>query len=49
MKQIGLPKRQADLCTRCTTCMAVCPVSRVAQQFPGPKQAGPGADGMAST
>ncbi|MDA8125639.1 MAG: anaerobic glycerol-3-phosphate dehydrogenase subunit C [Deltaproteobacteria bacterium] len=32
-----------DLCVRCATCMAVCPVSRVTPRFPGPKQAGPGA------
>jgi glycerol-3-phosphate dehydrogenase subunit C len=32
-----------DLCVRCATCMTVCPVSRVTPRFPGPKQAGPGA------
>lgn len=32
-----------DVCVRCATCMAVCPVSRVTPRFPGPKQAGPGA------
>jgi len=32
-----------DVCVRCATCMAVCPVSRVTLRFPGPKQAGPGA------
>ncbi len=32
-----------DLCVRCATCMAVCPVARVTPRFPGPKQAGPGA------
>ena len=38
------PKNNSDVCIRCATCMAVCPVSRVAPQFPGPKQAGPGAE-----
>jgi len=37
------PKNNADVCIRCATCMAVCPVSRVTPKFPGPKQAGPGA------
>ncbi len=37
------PKSNADACIRCTTCMAVCPVSRVTPKFPGPKQAGPAA------
>jgi glycerol-3-phosphate dehydrogenase subunit C len=32
-----------DVCVRCATCMAACPVSRVTPHFPGPKQAGPGA------
>ena len=32
-----------DVCVRCATCTAVCPVSRVTPRFPGPKQAGPGA------
>lgn len=32
-----------DICVRCATCMAICPVSRVTAAFPGPKQAGPGA------
>ncbi|MHB9097599.1 MAG: anaerobic glycerol-3-phosphate dehydrogenase subunit C [Syntrophales bacterium] len=32
-----------DVCVRCATCMAVCPVARVTPRFPGPKQAGPGA------
>lgn len=40
----GWPKSDADLCIRCATCMAVCPVSRVTPLFPGPKQAGPGAE-----
>ncbi len=35
--------RFADACVRCANCMAVCPVSRVTPAFPGPKQAGPGA------
>jgi len=38
------PKNNPDVCIRCATCMAVCPVSRVSPQFPGPKQAGPGAE-----
>ncbi|OGP75442.1 MAG: sn-glycerol-3-phosphate dehydrogenase subunit C [Deltaproteobacteria bacterium RBG_16_49_23] len=38
------PKSNADVCIRCATCMAVCPVSRVTPLFPGPKQAGPGAE-----
>jgi len=37
------PKTNADLCIRCAACMTVCPVSRVTPLFPGPKQAGPGA------
>ena len=43
MKQ-GWPKSNSDVCIRCATCMAVCPVSRVTPRFPGPKQAGPGAE-----
>lgn len=42
-KQIW-PKNNADVCIRCATCMLVCPVSRVTPRFPGPKQAGPGAE-----
>jgi len=42
-KQIW-PKNNSDVCIRCATCMAVCPVSRVTPLFPGPKQAGPGAE-----
>lgn len=38
------PKNNSDVCTRCAACTAVCPVSRVTPQFPGPKQAGPGAE-----
>ncbi len=38
------PKNNSDVCIRCATCMAVCPVSRVTPLFPGPKQAGPGAE-----
>jgi glycerol-3-phosphate dehydrogenase subunit C len=38
------PKNNSDVCIRCATCMAVCPVSRVTPEFPGPKQAGPGAE-----
>ncbi len=37
------PKVNPDICVRCATCMAICPVSRVTASFPGPKQAGPGA------
>jgi len=35
--------RFADVCVRCANCMTICPVSRVTPAFPGPKQAGPGA------
>lgn len=38
------PKSNVDVCIRCATCMAICPVSRVTSKFPGPKQAGPGAE-----
>ena len=38
------PKNNSDVCIRCAACTAVCPVSRVSPQFPGPKQAGPGAE-----
>ncbi|MBS3919263.1 MAG: anaerobic glycerol-3-phosphate dehydrogenase subunit C [Deltaproteobacteria bacterium] len=38
------PKTNSDVCIRCATCMAVCPVSRVTPLFPGPKHAGPGAE-----
>ncbi len=31
-----------DFCIRCATCMEYCPVLRVTDRFPGPKQAGPG-------
>jgi glycerol-3-phosphate dehydrogenase subunit C len=44
MKNQSWPKVNADVCIRCATCMAVCPVSRVTPKFPGPKQAGPGAE-----
>ncbi|OHE21988.1 MAG: sn-glycerol-3-phosphate dehydrogenase subunit C [Syntrophobacterales bacterium RBG_19FT_COMBO_59_10] len=37
------PRTFPDVCVRCATCMAACPVSRVTPRFPGPKQAGPGA------
>lgn len=33
---------KTDLCIRCATCMEYCPVLRVTDRFPGPKQAGPG-------
>ena len=42
--KISWPKTNADVCIRCAACTAVCPVSRVTPQFPGPKQAGPGAE-----
>jgi len=38
------PKNNPDVCIRCATCAAVCPVSRVTPEFPGPKQAGPGVE-----
>ncbi len=44
MKKESWPKTNADICIRCATCMGVCPVSRVTPKFPGPKQAGPGAE-----
>ncbi|OGP88824.1 MAG: sn-glycerol-3-phosphate dehydrogenase subunit C [Deltaproteobacteria bacterium RBG_16_48_10] len=37
------PQNHSDVCIRCATCIAICPVSRVTPLFPGPKQAGPGA------
>jgi glycerol-3-phosphate dehydrogenase subunit C len=43
MKKVW-PKNNPDVCIRCATCMTVCPVSRVTPLFPGPKQAGPGAE-----
>jgi glycerol-3-phosphate dehydrogenase subunit C len=42
--QKSWPKNNPDVCIRCATCMAVCPVARVTPLFPGPKQAGPGAE-----
>jgi len=36
-------KNDPDPCIRCSICTMVCPVSRVTSLFPGPKQAGPGA------
>jgi glycerol-3-phosphate dehydrogenase subunit C len=44
MKKQTWPKNNSDVCIRCATCMAICPVSRVTPLFPGPKQAGPGAE-----
>ncbi len=44
MKKQVWPKNNSDVCIRCATCMAICPVSRVTPLFPGPKQAGPGAE-----
>ncbi|MDI6762805.1 MAG: anaerobic glycerol-3-phosphate dehydrogenase subunit C [Thermodesulfobacteriota bacterium] len=43
------PKSNPDVCIRCAACMAVCPVSRVTPLFPGPKQAGPGAERFRKT
>ncbi len=43
MNKKAWPKHNSDLCIRCASCMAVCPVSRVTSLFPGPKHAGPGA------
>lgn len=43
-KETPMPPRIIpDACVRCATCMAACPVARVTPRFPGPKQAGPGA------
>ena len=44
MEREHWPRNNADVCIRCATCMAICPVSRVTTLFPGPKQAGPGAE-----
>jgi glycerol-3-phosphate dehydrogenase subunit C len=44
MKRQTWPTSNADVCIRCASCMAVCPVSRVTPLFPGPKQAGPGVE-----
>jgi glycerol-3-phosphate dehydrogenase subunit C len=44
MKKQSWPQNNFDVCIRCATCTAVCPVSRVTPEFPGPKQAGPGAE-----
>lgn len=33
---------KTDLCIRCAACMEFCPVLKVTDRFPGPKQAGPG-------
>jgi glycerol-3-phosphate dehydrogenase subunit C len=44
MKKQPWPTNHSDVCIRCATCTAVCPVARVTPQFPGPKQAGPGAE-----
>ncbi len=43
MEKVNCSKDNSDVCIRCATCMSVCPVSRVTPLFPGPKQAGPGA------
>ncbi len=44
MKEQTWPQSNADVCIRCATCTAVCPVLRVNSGFPGPKQAGPGVE-----
>jgi glycerol-3-phosphate dehydrogenase subunit C len=44
MKKQSWPLNNFDVCIRCAACMTVCPVSRVTPKFPGPKQAGPGAE-----
>jgi glycerol-3-phosphate dehydrogenase subunit C len=44
MTKLLWPKNHSDVCIRCATCTAICPVARVTPQFPGPKQAGPGAE-----
>ena len=44
LEKSNWPKTNSDVCIRCAGCSAVCPVSRVTPQFPGPKQAGPGAE-----
>jgi len=44
MEKQNWPQSNSDVCIRCATCMAVCPVSRVTPKFPGPKQAGPGVE-----
>ncbi len=44
MRKESWPRNNSDVCIRCATCMAVCPVSRVTPRFPGPKQAGPGVE-----
>jgi len=44
LEKSNWPKTNSDVCIRCAACTAVCPVSRVTPQFPGPKLAGPGAE-----
>jgi len=44
LEKSNWPKTNSDVCIRCATCVAVCPVSRVTPKFPGPKQAGPGVE-----
>ena len=44
MKRDVWPKSNTDACIRCAACTAICPVSRVAPEFPGPKEAGPGSE-----
>jgi glycerol-3-phosphate dehydrogenase subunit C len=42
MKEQAKIEDKTDFCIRCATCMEYCPVLRVTDRFPGPKQAGPG-------
>jgi glycerol-3-phosphate dehydrogenase subunit C len=44
MSEPTAPDLHPDVCVRCATCMGICPVARVTPTFPGPKQAGPGAE-----
>jgi glycerol-3-phosphate dehydrogenase subunit C len=43
LRFVDIKLRFPDVCVRCANCMTVCPVSRITPAFPGPKQAGPGA------
>jgi glycerol-3-phosphate dehydrogenase subunit C len=42
MEQRARVEDKTDPCIRCATCMEFCPVLKVTDRFPGPKQAGPG-------
>ena len=44
IKQVW-PKDHSDVCIRCATCMAICPVSRVTPLFPGRSRPAPGPSG----